>query len=92
MWRRSARATKTCDDNAMWRVLPSAEIICVVTIRLRRPAEVAREAVEHVRRTATSWWLHTDRWSIAIFDPEPDGDGSQAARIVEFVTAAASNL
>ena len=99
------------------------------------PAEVARTAVEHVRKTAPSWWLHTDLdviaqdvftagrvpgdedeeggldwrqlteltaaalacggcagWSIAIYDPEQDDDGSQAARIVEFVTAAASSL
>jgi arginase len=96
------------------------------------PAEVARKAVEHVRRTAPSWWMHTDLdviaqdvftagrvpgdedeeggldwgqlteltaaafacggcagWSIAIYDPEQDDDGSQARRIVEFVTAAA---
>jgi arginase len=99
------------------------------------PAEVARTAVEHVRKTAPSWWLHTDLdviaqdaftagrvpgdedeeggldwrqlteltaaalacggcagWSIAIYDPEQDDDGSQAARIVEFVTVAASSL
>jgi arginase len=99
------------------------------------PARVARTAVEHVRKTAPSWWLHTDLdviaqdvftagrvpgdedeeggldwgqlteltaaalacggcagWSIAIYDPEQDDDGSQAARIVEFVTAAASSL
>ena len=99
------------------------------------PAEVARKAVEHVRRTAPRWWLHTDLdviaqdvftagrvpgdedeeggldwaqlttltaaafacggcagWSIVIYDPEQDGDGSQAGRIVEFVTAVASAL
>jgi arginase len=99
------------------------------------PAEVARKAVEHVRKTAPGWWLHTDLdviaqdvftagrvpgdederggldwaqlteltaaafacggcagWSIAIYDPEQDSDGSQAGRIVEFVTAAASSL
>jgi arginase len=97
------------------------------------PAEVAREAVEHVRKTTPRWWLHTDLdviaqdiftagrvpgdedeeggldwaqlteltasalacggcagWSIAIYDPELDDDGSQAGRIVEFVTAAAA--
>jgi arginase len=99
------------------------------------PAEVARKAVEHVRKTAPSWWLHTDLdviaediftagqvpgdedmeggldwaqlteltvaafagggcagWSIVIYDPEQDDDGSQARRIVEFVSAVSSSL
>ena len=89
----------------------------------------AVDAVEHVRRTAPAWWLHTDLdvlaqdvftagrvpddedepggldwaqlteltsaalacdgcagWSIVIYDPEQDADGSQARRIVQFVT------
>ncbi|HXV04573.1 MAG TPA: arginase family protein [Solirubrobacterales bacterium] len=99
------------------------------------PAEVARKAVEHVRKTAPSWWLHTDLdviaqdtftagrvpgdeyedgglnwaqlteltatafacggcagWSIVIYDPEQDENGSQARRIVEFVSAVSSAL
>jgi arginase len=99
------------------------------------PAAAARQAVEHVRAAAPSWWLHTDLdvisqdhftagrvpgdddeeggldwgqlteltaaalacgdcagWSIAIYDPEQDDDGSQARRIVELVTAAAPSL
>ncbi len=100
------------------------------------PGEAAREAVEHVRRTASAWWLHTDLdvvaqdvftagrvpgdedeaggldwaqlteltttalacggcagWSIAIYDPEQDPDGTQARRVVQFVTdVAASRL
>jgi arginase len=99
------------------------------------PAGVARKAVEHVRKTAPSWWLHTDLdviaediftagqvpgdedmeggldwaqlteltvaafagggcagWSIVIYDPEQDDDGSQARRIVEFVSAVSSSL
>lgn len=99
------------------------------------PAEAAREAVEHVRQTASAWWLHTDLdvvaqdvftagrvpgdhdteggldwaqlteltttalacggcagWSIVIYDPEQDRDGTQARRIVQFVTDAAASL
>jgi arginase len=99
------------------------------------PAAIARKAVEHVRKTAPSWWLHTDLdvvaqdiftagkvpgdedeegglswaqlteltatafacggcagWSIVIYDPEQDEDGSQARRIVEFVSAVSSSL
>jgi arginase len=99
------------------------------------PAEVARKAVEHVQKTARSWWMHTDLdviaqdiftaggvpgdeveegglnwaqlteltatafacggcagWSIAIYDPEQDEDGSQARRIVEFVSAVSSSI
>ena len=99
------------------------------------PAGAARKAVEHVRKTAPSWWLHTDLdviaqdiftagqvpgdedeegglnwaqlteltatafacggcagWSIVIYDPEQDEDGSQARHIVEFVSAVASSL
>jgi arginase len=92
------------------------------------PAQVAREAVEHVRDIAPAWWLHTDLdvlaqsiftagrvpddedepggldwtqlteltaaalacggcagWSIAIYDPEQDPDGTEARRIVRYV-------
>jgi len=97
-------------------------------------AQVAREAVEHVRDTAAAWWLHTDLdvlaqdiftagrvpddedepggldwqqlteltlaalesggcagWSIAIYDPEQDPDGTEARRIVQYVTDVAGS-
>jgi arginase len=97
------------------------------------PARAAVGAVEHVRSTAPSWWLHTDLdvlaqdvftagrvpddedepggldwaqlteltsaalacggcagWSIVIYDPEQDADGSQARRIVQFVSDVAA--
>ncbi len=99
------------------------------------PARVAREAVEHVRRSAPAWWLHTDLdvlaqdvftagrvpddeeepggldwaqlteltaaafacggcggWSIAIYDPEQDPDGTEARRIVQYVADVADSL
>jgi arginase len=99
------------------------------------PAEVARDAVEHVCHTAPTWWLHTDLdvvaqdiftagrvpddedepggldwaqlteltaaafarggcagWSIAIYDPEQDPDGTEAKRIVQYVTDVADSL
>ena len=98
-------------------------------------AQVAREAVEHVRDTAPAWWLHTDLdvlaqdiftagrvpddedepggldwallteltaaalacggcagWSIAIYDPEQDPDGTEARRIVRYVADVAGSL
>jgi arginase len=99
------------------------------------PAQVAREAVEHVCDAAPAWWLHTDLdvvaqdiftagrvpddeeepggldwaqlteltatafasggcagWSIAIYDPEQDPDGTEAKRIVQYVTDVADSL
>jgi arginase len=99
------------------------------------PAQVAREAVEHVLQTAPAWWLHTDLdvlaqdiftagrvpddeeepggldwpqlteltlaalacggcagWSIAIYDPEQDPGGTEARRIVQYVTDVAGSL
>ena len=99
------------------------------------PAQVAREAVEHVRDAAPDWWLHTDLdvldqdiftagrvpddedepggldwsqlteltlaalacrgcagWSIAIYDPEQDPDGTEARRIVRYVADVADSL
>ena len=99
------------------------------------PAQVAREAVEHVLQTAPAWWLHTDLdvlaqdvftagrvpddedepggldwpqlteltaaalacggcagWSIAIYDPEQDPGGTEARRIVRYVTDVAGSL
>jgi arginase len=99
------------------------------------PAQVAREAVEHVLQAAPAWWLHTDLdvlaqdiftagrvpddedepggldwqqlteltlaalacggcagWSIAIYDPEQDPDGTEARRIVQYVTDVAGSV
>ena len=98
------------------------------------PVQHARRAVDHVRRTAPAWWLHTDLdvlaqdiftagrvpddddqpgglewsqlteltaaalacggcagWSIAIYDPEQDPDGTEARRIVQYVTDVAGS-
>lgn len=99
------------------------------------PAKQAREAVDHVKKAASGWWLHTDLdvlaqdefiaqrvpgdvdenggllwpqltelvssvlaaggcrgWSLVIYNPEQDPDGSEARRIVQFVTDVAGFL
>ncbi len=99
------------------------------------PSQVARDAVTHIRQTASAWWLHTDLdvlaqdvftagrvpgdesepggldwtqlteltlaalgcggccgWSIAIYDPEQDPQGTEASRIVQYVSDVAASL